>query len=197
MFVRGEAVRCPSCELPLADAAKLPPSREAIEEDDFGIPRDPHLEPLPAHFMGRGRGALLSLCLLGLAAFFLPWVDMRAPELQVLSGADLAQRAGWIFGAAVGWFVLLPLVLTRRSIDKMRGARVAAASLSAIPAVTASVLMLFPPQSKLVPLRFEWGWGLYATLALGIVGVLVSIGFGGRIDRAPTERALERGPTLH
>jgi len=190
LFADGEAARCPSCELPLTDARKLP-SLPDEDDDDLGIPREPHREPLPTLFLGRGRGALLLLCLLGLGAFFLPWVDMRAPELQVLSGADLAKRSGWIFSAAIGWFVLLPLVLSRRSIESMRGARVAAAMLSAIPAVTAATLMLFPPQSKLVPLAFSWGAGIWASLGLGIVGVVVSLRFGGRLDDVP---ARGRGP---
>ncbi len=191
LFADGEVARCPSCELALTDVTKLP--REPDEDDDdFGIPRDPYREPLPALFLGRSRGLLLLLCLLGLGAFFLPWVDMRAPELQVLSGADLAKRSGWIFSAAIGWFVLLPLVLSRRSIEAMRGARVAAAVLSAIPAVTAATLMLFPPQSKLVPLVFSWGAGIWASLFLGIAGVVVSLRFGGRLDDLP---ARGHGPT--
>lgn len=192
---------CPACGLLLTDLAKLPPSPalEDADDDDFGIPREPHLEPLPPFFLARGRGALLGLCFLGLAAFFLPWVHMSAPDVQVLSGADLAKRAGWIWSAAVGWFVLLPLVLTRRSIDQMRGARVAAAMLSAIPAVTASVLMLFPPKSKLVPLAFEWGLGIQASLALGVVATVVAIRFGGTIHDLPATRGrvVGRGPTLH
>lgn len=199
LFARDEAEHCPSCGLLLADLAKLPPSPVDETDDDFGIPREPHLEALPPFFMGRGRGALLGFCLLGLGAFFLPWVHMSAPDVQVLSGVDLARRAGWIWSAAVGWFVLLPLVLTRRSIDKMRGARIAAAMLSAIPAVTASVLMLFPPKSKLVPLAFQWGVGIQASLVLGVVATLVAIRFGGTIDDLPVMRGrvVGRGPTLH
>lgn len=199
LFTRGEATECPSCGLALTALEKLPASQALDAEDDFGIPREPALEPLPPFFMGRGRGPLLVLCLLGLGAFFLPWVHMSAPEIQVLSGADLARRAGWIWTAPVGWFVLLPVVLTRRSIDKMRGARVAAAALSAIPATAASILLLFPPRSKLVPLLFHWGAGIYATFALGLVATLISTRFGGRLDDVPATRGgvLGRGPTLH
>lgn len=196
LFIRGEEIRCPSCEIPLVDAAEL--SEELDEFSEIDEVREPHLELLPPFFMGRGRGALIGLCLLGFGAFFLPWVDMSAPEIQLLSGADLAKRAGWIWSAAVAWFVLLPLVLTRRTIDKMRGARVAAAMLSAIPAVTATVLALFPPKSKLVPLLFRWGAGLYATLALGILGILVAIRFGGRVEVGNKRREAveDREPTI-
>lgn len=202
LFTPGEVTHCPSCGLAPTDLAKLPPSYEALddENDGFGIPHDPRLEPLPMLSMAHGRGLLLLSCLLGLSVFFLPWVHMTAPELQTLTGADLAQRGGWVWSAAVAWFVLLPLVLTRRSIDKMRGARVAAASLSAIPAMTAAILMLFPPKSKLVPLAFGWGAGIYASFALGILATVASLRFGGRVDEASTptgQDAPAEEPTLH
>lgn len=200
IFAPGEVSQCPSCGLAPTDLEKLPPSHEAQGDDDFGIPRDPSLDPLPTLSMAHGRGWLLALCLLGLAVFFLPWVNMTAPELQTLTGADLAKRGGWVWSAAVAWFVLLPLVLTRRSVDKMRGARVASASLSAIPAMVAAILMLFPPKSKLIPLAFTWGIGVYASLALGLLGVALSLRFGGRVKNDPPsliEAPSDHAPTLH
>ncbi len=156
-------------------------SHDAMAEDDFGIPTQPHLEPLPWFEVRRGRGVLLAGAVLGLVAFYAPWVNMTSPEIHLLSGADLAKRSGWIWGAGVAWFVLFPMTLTRRSIDQMRGARVAAAFLSA------------------VPVRFEWGWGLYATLALGLIAVIAAVRFGGRIDDIKVARGAvaRRGETLH
>jgi hypothetical protein len=200
MFAQGEAEVCPACGLALTDMARLPPSHDAAaEEDDFGIPVQPHLEPLPLAYMRRGKGILAAAAILGFVAFFAPWVNMTSPETHVLSGADLARRSGWIWGAAVGWFVLLPMVVTRRSIDQMRGARVAAAFLSAVPAVTTSILWLMPPHSRYVPIRFDWGWGLYANWLFGVLAVLVSIRFGGRIDDIRVSRGNLRkaGETLH
>src|SRR5688572_31075404 len=56
---------------------------------------------------------------------FRSWVVLRIPEELTLSGFDLARgRAGWLWGGAVAWFILLPLVWTRRSIAKMRGVRI-------------------------------------------------------------------------
>jgi hypothetical protein len=180
---------------------KLPLSHDALaeDEDEFGIPRQPHLEPLPALYLVRGRGALSILAVLGLIAFFSPWVDMTAPEIDVLSGADLARRAGWIWGAGVAWFVLLPVVITRRSIDKMRGARVAAAFLSAVPVVTTSILFLRPPHGRHIPLRFQWGWGLVAFWAIGLVATALAVRVGGRIDDIQVKRGavVGRGETLH
>jgi hypothetical protein len=199
LFARGEAQVCPACGLTLTDASKLPLSHDAMAEDDFGIPIQPHLEALPWFEMRRGRGVLLAGAVLGFVAFFAPWVNMTSPEIHLLSGVDLAKRSGWIWGAAVAWFILFPMTLTRRSIDQMRGARVAAAFLSAIPVVTVSILWLRPPHTRYVPIRFEWGWGLYATMVLGLVATFAAVRFGGRIDDIKVARGAVagRGETLH
>jgi hypothetical protein len=199
LFSKTEADVCPSCGLRLTDMTNLPPSHDALAEDDFGIPTEPHLETLPAFYLGRGRGLLAVLAILGLLAFFGPWVHQTSPEVTTRSAADLARRAGWLWGALIGWFVLLPLVVSRRSIDKMRGARVAAAFLSAVPLVTASILWLLPPQGGRIALRFEWGWGLYATWVLGLVATALSVRFGGRIDDIRVTRGglAGKGQTLH
>jgi hypothetical protein len=199
LFARGEARLCPACGLTLTDASKLPPSHDALAEDDFGIPMQPHLETLPWFEVRRGRGILLFGAMLGFVAFFAPWVNMTSPELHLLSGADLAKRSGWIWGAGVAWFILFPMTLTRGSIDQMRGARVAAAFLSFIPVLTVSILWLMPPHARYVPIRFEWGWGLYATLILGVVATFAAVRFGGRIDDIKVARGAVagRGETLH
>jgi hypothetical protein len=200
LFTRGESTHCPACGLALTDLAKLPPSADALAiEDDFGIPTQPHLETLPATYLRRGRGALLALGVLGLAAFFLPWIHMSVPDVRVMTGFDLARRTGFTWSVAVAWFVLLPMVLTRRSIDKMRGARVAAAFLSAVPVVTTSILLASPPHSRYYPVVFHWGAGLYASLALGIAATIVSVRFGGAIDDVTVARGkvAGSGATLH
>ena len=178
---------------------QVPLSHDAIAEDDFGIPIQPHLEPLPWFEVRRGRGILIVAAVLGFIAFFGPWVDMTSPEVHLLSGADLAKRSGWIWGACTGWFILFPMTLTRRSIDQMRGARVAAAFLSAVPLVTASILWLMPPHARYVPIRFGWGWGFHATWVLGVIATIAAVRFGGRIDDIKVARGCVtgRGETLH
>jgi hypothetical protein len=202
LFAKGEAKECPACGLALEKLDKVSLSHDALAEDDFGIPRHPHLETLPWRDFGRSKGVLVALALLGLAAFFAPWVNITSPVTQAWSGADMARRSGWIWGAMVGWFVLLPVVISRRSIDKMRGARVAAAFLSSVPWITVTVLWLFPPaqHTRYLPIRFAWAWGLYATWVLGIAATVVSAWrFGGRIDDISVSRGrvTGRGATLH
>jgi hypothetical protein len=209
MFPKGEQSQCPLCGVDLAPVSKLPAREaDAEDEDDFEgeknrIPLAPQDEVLPWTYLGRGRGALLALCVLGLLAFAQPWVHMFAPDKITLTGIDIARRTGLTWAAGVGWFTLLPVVLSRRTIRKMRGARLAAAILGAIPAVSALSLLAVPPgaaqvRGLTVQLRFEWGWGIFATVALGVLAALVaSLVFGGRMDDIAVSRGSSAGETLH
>jgi hypothetical protein len=196
MFETGEHDACPVCAVPLVAFEKLPISEEALSED--GIPREPEWEPLPALFLGRSRGALALLAVAGLVAFFGPWVSLTMPDIVSYTGFDLSRRVGWAWGAGVAWFVLIPVVLSRRSIMKMRGARVAASFLAAIPGLTAAILLARPPHgSHGVPLQFTWAWGLFATLALSAVALGFALFFGGRVDVIPVQRGTSAGQVVH
>ncbi|HEY6461712.1 MAG TPA: hypothetical protein VIY73_16205, partial [Polyangiaceae bacterium] len=131
-------------------------------------------------------------------AFFLPWVRLTMPDVVSLTGFDLARRLGWAWGAGVAWFVLLPTVATRRSVMKMRGARVAASFLAAIPGITAVILVARPPHgSHGVPVHFTWGEGVVATLVLSAVAVGFALFFGGRVDDLPLRRGTSAGQVVH
>jgi hypothetical protein len=122
------------------------------------------------------------------------------PDIVSFSGMQLARRTawGWGFGAGVGWFVLLPTVLSRRSVMKMRGARVAAGFLAAIPGVTVAVLLARPPHGVHgVPLHFTFEPALYATLALSVAAVAVACFFGGRLDDIAVTRGTSAGQVVH
>src|SRR5690349_16706727 len=96
MFNAVEADRCPDSGLALKELAKLPPSYDAaVEYPDEPIP--PHMETLPWTYMGRGRGLLIVLAVLGIAAFFAPWIYETAPEIRILSGYSLAQLRGYFW----------------------------------------------------------------------------------------------------
>ena len=153
---------------------------------------------MPATYLGRGRGLLAALGLAGLVAFFLPWVELTMPDVMALSGFALAQRLGWSWGAGVAWFVLVPTVLSRRSIFQMRGARVAAAFLAAVPGTTVAVLLARPPHGAHgVPVHFTFGPALYATLGLSIVALGAAILLGGRADDIRVRRGSSAGQLVH
>jgi hypothetical protein len=196
MFEPNERKACPVCGMSLVAMEKLPLSDDALSED--GVPRQPEWEPLPFAYLGRSRGALALLAVAGLATFFVPWVHVTLPDIVDFSGFDLARRLGWSWGAGVGWFVLVPIVLTRRSVMKMRGARVAAAFLAAVPGLTAAILLSRSPHgANHVPLQFTWGWGIFATLALSAVAVGFALFFGGRVDVIPLRRGTSAGQVVH
>jgi hypothetical protein len=164
----------------------LPPSLEAIAE---AIERGEELTPpghrtLPWTYLGRCRGPLLLLSLAGLLAFFAPWVLMTRPEDAVISGFDLARgRAGWLWGGAVAWFIMFPLVLTRRTIAQMRGVRVITALFAAMTLGEVAMLVALPPSgSRYVAVQYSWGWGLYASGAISLLAIFFAARFGGRLD---------------
>jgi hypothetical protein len=197
MFEANEARACPDCGLGLEALAKLPPSYDAkVEYPEEPTP--PHMEPLPWTYLGRNRAVLLALAVAGLGAFFAPWIRETSPELRDLSGLGLARLAGYFYAPAVAYFVMIPLVVTRRSIYKMRGSRVAVAFLAGIVLTTAAVRLGFTPKSSLLrPVRIEWMWGLYATAGIAVAALVAAIGFGGRLDDIPTKVEREGGETLH
>jgi hypothetical protein len=71
--------------------------------------------------------------------------------------------------------------------------------LSAVPLVTVSILRVMPPHARYVPIRFDWGWGFYATWILSLVATFAAVRFGGRIDDIKVARGAVagRGETLH
>lgn len=198
MFEEGEAKTCPVCGMELTEFEKLPPSLDALH-DEAGVPTTPELETLPWTYMGRGRGALAALAVAGIALFFLPWVRLTMPYITSYSGFTLASdRIGWLWASFVGWSVLIPTVLSRRSIAQLRGARVAAAGLAAAPAVAIAVLLSFPPHGKHgVPLRYTWDWPFWAMLAVSLAAIFVSLRLGGRVDDIKVSRGSSKGQPVH
>jgi hypothetical protein len=196
MFEKDEAQKCPVCGVALAEIAKLPMSDDAYAED--GVPRQPEYEPLPVTFFGRGRGPLAVLAAVGLALFFLPWIHTTMPDIIDYTGFLVARRLGWAWGAGVAWFVMIPTVLSRRSIMQMRGARVAASFLAAIPGITVALLVARPPHGGHgVPLHFTYEWALWATLAASVAALAFALRLGGRIDDIKVVRGNSTGQTLH
>jgi hypothetical protein len=174
------------CGVKLVPFERLPPSADALAEEPPAPPVLPEDEPLRWNYLGRGRGPLLLLSALGLLLFFAPWVRIERPDAIVRSGFELARgRAGWLWGGAVGWFVLIPLIWTRRTIYKLRGVRPIAVAFSAMTLGEAVVLMSVPPQSRLVPVEIHWEWGLYAAALVSLSATVVSVFLGGSLPPLP------------
>jgi hypothetical protein len=166
----------------------LPPSFDAVaDEFEAGEIVLPEQRPLPWNYFGRMRGPLLCLAIVGIFTFFTPWVELRMPDLDVRSGFDLARgRAGWLWGGAAGWLVILPLVWTRRTIQRLRGVRLVTVLLAAMTLVEVVTLLSIPPHPQHhVPLQIEWRWGVYASLITSLLGIAAALGLGGSLEDLP------------
>lgn len=187
LYTSGEGNTCPECDVALVSMSQLPPSLDALEDEaEEGKITFPEEQPLPSSYMGSGRGALLALSALGLVGFFLPWVELQAPESVVYSAFDLARgRAGFLWGGATAWLVMIPLVLTRRTIARMRGVRIVTAMFAAMTFTEALMLWLLPPHRGKTPLEFHFRYGLFVSGAISLLGVIVAARFGGSLDKLP------------
>jgi hypothetical protein len=188
LFAGAEARQCPDCGVKLVAMENLPPSLDAAADDfEAGELVLPEQRPLPWNYFRRMRGAILIIAVIGLLMFFAPWVELRMPDMDVRSGFDLARgRAGWLWGGAAGWLVILPLVWTRRTIQRMRGVRLVTLLLAAMTLVEVVMLLSIPPRPQHhVPLQIEWRWGLYASLITSLCGVAAALRLGGDLQNLP------------
>ena len=183
LYAEDEGRICPDCDLPLVPLHQLPLSREGqAEAMEAGV--DPaEDQQLPLSYPGRGRAPLLALSVLGLALFWAPWIALQRPDPVTLSGFDLASRAPWLFGGAIGWFILAPLVATRRTVNQLRGIRVVAVLFCAMTAGEVALLLLRPPQSEgYFSVGLAYQWGLYASGLCALTGASFAARLGGSLS---------------
>lgn len=180
LYGSGEARTCPDCGVRLVRMDRLPPSRDAeLDELDQPGRGPPDEQPLAWNDFGHGRGALLIVAAAGLAAFFMPWIALTRPEELSLSGFDLARRAGWLWGGAIGWFLLIPLIWTRRTPGRLRGVRVISAVFAGMTVLEVGVLLALPPAPRAYAVEFSMQFGLYLSALLSVVGVGLAVRLGG------------------
>jgi len=186
LYRRGEGTSCAVCSVALVPFERLPPSADALAEEPPLMPVLPEDEPLPWSYWPRGRGLLIVLSVLGAALFFVPWVRIELPEIAVRSGFELARgRAGWLWGGATGWLVLIPLVFTRRTIYKLRGIRPIAVAFSAMTLGEIALMVAMPPRGRYVPVEIHWAFGLYASAAVSAVATVTALLLGGSLPPLP------------
>ncbi len=201
LYRRGEGSHCNVCGVALMPLERLPPSADALAEEPL-VPVMPEDELLPWSYWRRGRGAVLVLAALGLALFFVPWVRIELPEVALRSGFELARgRAGWLWGGATGWLVLIPLVWSRRTIYKLRGIRPIAVAFSAMTLGEVALMVAMPPRARYVPVEIHWAFGLYASAIVSLLATAVAFVLGGALPplpaRAQEEPEQAETRTLH
>ena len=137
LYQQGEVEVCPECDIPVKPLTELPLSPEAQALEEQIVP--PEHESFSWLYAGRARGPLVVVALCGIGAFFAPWLNQTAPYELHWSGFEFARQLPWLWAAGVAWPVMLAVVISRRSIHQMRGARVAVAFLATM--VVATVVM--------------------------------------------------------
>ena len=76
--------------------------------------------------------------------------------------------------------------VARAAQDAHVGARVAVAFLGAVPLMTMVMRIATTPTSaRYLPIRVEWGWGLYASGIAGLLALVLAPFFGGSVPRPP------------
>ena len=197
LYAPGEVRTCPTCDIGVKPLAELPPSLEAqaLEPED---PTPPEDEVHHWSYLGRARGPLLMVAVFGLGVFFVPWVHAAAPEIRTMSGFEFAQHLPWLWAGGIAWLVMAALVASRRTIRQMRGVRVAVVFLALMVTMTvAARLLVEPTPHRFIPLRYAWGWGLYAAGLLSLLAAFLGTRFGGSLRDMPTHRERDPDATLH
>ena len=107
---------------------------------------------------------------------------------------------------------MMPLVITRRTIARMRGVRIVAVMFAAMTFTEAMMLWLMPPHRGVTPLELHFRYGLFVSGAISLAGAVVAARFGGSLDNlpkflldrrevsepaAPLESETSAGRTLH
>lgn len=214
LYTKDDAVeRCPDCGVELVPFYEVPPSPESQLEKEAMLEQTPlEWRRLAFWDFRRGRGLLPLLALLGLISYALPWFSQSLPETRVLSGYQLARHhVGWLWGGAVGWFVLIPLVLSRRSIAEMRGVRMIAAVFASLTATEVLVFVnVTSSRHSQIVVQFAWEWGIWISCFVSALGACIAATLGGSIPQ-PTKsepdapvppppvkpKQLKPGRTLH
>jgi len=181
LFAQGEGPRCPTCDLPLMPLHQLPLSLDGEQEAAAGVVDPPEDQKLPLFYLRRGRGLLAALAGVGLSLFCAPWVSLSKPDEVTLSGLDLAAtNAPFLWGGAVGWFLLIPLVLSRRTLNQMFGVRVICTLFALLTAGETSMMLLRPPvEHSYFATGLTYTWGIYASLVISLAGAVCALRLGG------------------
>ena len=188
---------CPECGVDLVSFQSLAPSPEAqLELEALEAATPLAMRTRPFWDFGRGRGLLLICALLGLASYALPWFSQSSPETRVLTGFQLARHhVGWLWGGAIGWFILIPLLLTRRTIAAMRGVRMISAVFASMTALEVLVFVnMTASRQNHVLVQFAWEWGTWVSSFVSAVGTCAALTLGGSMPEVPAAREQPEAP---
>lgn len=183
----GEA-RCPEHDLPLVDMAELGRLRAAQGPDED--------QPLAPYDMRFGRGPLLAATIVLVAAFFLPFLELRL-DGRIVQVSALEQAAGsrainlWIVPlVGLGWFLL---AFRRRTLRTLRGGRLAAVAtgllgLSSLGYTLWTVTRAVDQQAAGRDVGLSLASGSYVMGAALVLGTALSLRLGRHAPKPPSYR---------
>jgi hypothetical protein len=93
---------------------------------------------------------------------------------------------------------MLALVVSRRTILHMRGARLAVGLMALMVLSSVALRLALPiPAQRLLPRRFHWGWGMYSAGFLSLIALFYAWKFGGNLSDMPSAEKRQGDETLH
>ncbi len=160
--------RCETCDVPLVPAGRLGPSpEERLAWEALPVEE----RPLPISLTSHGRRWLTLAALVGLVAYALPWLEVRAGNVWIMHGSDFGRRLSWPHACAAAWLVIVPTATSRRTLGSLLAARPVLAVLSATPLVVLAVLYASPPAHKLLHVDATWRFGSWLELAASVLAL--------------------------
>ncbi len=187
---RDGLASCPICEVRLVPQHALPASaEERLEQEALWEATPVEYRRLSLWHFGQGRGPVVLCAMLGLALFACPWFELTRPETFTINGYQLARYyVGWLWAGAVAWFVLIPLVLSRRTLADLWGVRIVSTLFSSLSFFQVLLVVATSPNhSTRVPFEHRWLWGSWTTAAISLLGCIFALGLGGRRPARATE----------
>jgi len=135
--------------------------------------------PLPRWSPAGGRGAVVALALVNLTLFFAPWLVIRIPASYAFSGFELTTTRGfWFGGGAVASLVLIPLVVSRRTLAELRGIRAIASLLASVTAWQSLFVIALSGARGSSQVSYEFTAAFFASGVLSGLAAVVALRLG-------------------
>lgn len=176
IYVADAAVtHCETCDVALVPVRKLGPSpEERLAWEALPVEE----RPIPLSPFTHGRGLLVAAALVGIVAYLVPWLEVRAADVWIMQGADFGRRLRWPHAVLAAWIVVVPTAVTRRTLGRLLAARPILGALAAVPLFTLGLLHARPPTHRLLQVEVAWLFGSWLELAASILGLVAVLRLG-------------------
>ncbi len=139
--------------------------------------------PIPLSPTSHGRAPLVAAALVGIVAYLLPWLEVRAADVWNMHGSDFGRRLHWPHAALAAWIVIVPTAITRRTLGRLLAARPILATLAAVPLLTLAVLRARPPTHRILHVETTWLLASWVELAASVVAFAAALRLGRSVAR--------------